>query len=118
MGRDESHSVSLALVREIFRQRLELEFDAGELLANTIVQVLSDSPPFHLADLQHLLLQALVFGNVSANRNILLRFTIGIQIRINGCCDPVKLPVLGTIAPCQTLPRAMVVQRFLKNSFG
>ena len=102
------HGDSLELARRHFRECRSCEMSpelheqvrarfAGQ--SNVKVQ-LSDSPPFHLADLQHLLLQALVFGNVSANRNILLRFPIGIQIRINGCCDPVKLPVLGTIADC------------------
>ena len=114
----------LCFGREVLCQRLELELDTGKLLANAIVQILSDAPPLHFADAQYFFLQALVFGDVSTDGNVLLRFSVRVEIWIDGRRHPIKVAVFGTIAnrPLPNLTvrnsRPKVFEEFLRVMAG
>ena len=52
-------AVAFGFLLQRFRQGLAFQFDARQILADAIVQVLPDAALFHFADLQDFLLQSL-----------------------------------------------------------
>src|SRR5262249_51632314 len=55
-------------LRKLFRQHMARERGTGEVLTESVVQILPDSALFALADLEKVALQALTFRNLTGQR--------------------------------------------------
>ena len=66
------------------------QLDAGEVLADTIVQVLAEAALFGFADLQDPAFEPLALGDVGADGHVLDRFARRVYEGEDGGVDPIK----------------------------